>query len=250
MQERYIINYSCISDKGPWRPCNQDNFLCNKTYNSLFVKVTDYPLKGSLSSLSPAILGVFDGMGGEESGELAALFAAETAAGKELSSDLEHDLYDICMDANKRICAYSQENDRGSMGTTAAMVAFGNDRIGICNIGDSKILVVRNGMVKQVSVDHVCEAPPGRKKPLFQNLGIPETEMKIEPYLAKMKYHDGDTILICSDGLTDMVHTDEIVRYLVERDIVAASQDLVGRALQNGGKDNITVIVAKVTLGG
>ena len=249
MPENYAINYSCITDKGPWRKFNQDNFLCGKTYNNLFVKVTEYPLTGTLSSAEPSILGVFDGMGGEQDGELAALFAAETAAKKVLSQDQEKDLLDICFTANKRIYTYAQENERGSMGSTAAMLAFGTDRISLCNIGDSKIFLIRNGTITQISVDHLCDAPPGRKRMLYQNLGIPETDLKIDPNIGYINYKPEDRYIICSDGLTDMVSQDQILYSAMAWDVVNASKDLMMRALQNGGKDNITLIVAHVSRG-
>lgn len=86
----------------------------------------------------------------------------------------------------------------------------------------------------------------GRKPPLSQNLGIRPSELIIDPYAAGFEYHDGDVFLICSDGLTDMVSQDEIAAILRETDYEESANSLLKKAPENGGKDNITIILCKV----
>ena len=95
-------------------------------------------------------------------------------------------------------------------------------------------------------MDHTAPFTFGGKPPLSQNLGIPPDELKIEPYVAKGQYYDGDVYLICSDGLTDMVSEEEIADTLSGRGILEAQKRLLNAALDNGGKDNITIILCKV----
>ena len=95
-------------------------------------------------------------------------------------------------------------------------------------------------------MDHVTFAAFGVKPPLSQNLGIPSNELVIDPYFARGSYNDGDVYLICSDGLTDMVSTDEITEVLVVKPVEEAITQLLKKALANGGKDNTTIILCKI----
>ncbi|MCD8324017.1 MAG: serine/threonine-protein phosphatase [Clostridiales bacterium] len=206
-----------------------------------------FPLNGSLQSDHPALLGVFDGMGGEECGEVAAWLAAKESSEVVIGDDPTEELSVLCRKANYEICRYAEQNGVLSMGTTAALLAFGKREIGLCNIGDSRIFRLRGSDLKQLSVDHVAVAAYGRKPPLSQNLGIPPSEMVIEPYVCRHLYQDGDQYLLCSDGLTDMVSPDDIRRIMTESTEEKTVGRLVKAALAHGGRDNITVILCKIT---
>ncbi len=243
---RYNILYSCISHIGKVRNMNQDNFICNGQV--LKDAGTDEPfvLQGVSSSQGTPLFAVFDGMGGEECGEVAARIAAETASCFELQTDGVQALKKYCTEANDAICRYADKHGITAMGTTAAMLLFANKEILLCNIGDSKIFQISSGELRQISKDHIGVAVFGKKPPLSQNLGIPPADMIIDPFISRGAYHVGDRYLICSDGLTDMVTTDEIVAILKNNSISAASQSLLARALENGGRDNITLILLEI----
>jgi len=133
------------------------------------------------------------------------------------------------------------------MGTTAAMLMCGPKDIFICNVGDSRIYHYVKKNMTQISHDHSAVGITGRKPPLTQNLGIPDTEFVIEPHAAKRAYNNGDRYLICSDGLTDMVSDDEITEIMGSRgNIRDTAQKLMERALERGGIDNITLILCEV----
>ena len=100
--------------------------------------------------------------------------------------------------------------------------------------------------LKQLSVDHVSVSAFGMKPPLSQNLGIPPTEMIIDPYLLELPYKDNDLYLICSDGLTDMVKNEEIAEILKNELPGDAIESLLSKALKAGGRDNITIILCKI----
>lgn len=242
----YTIHYICLSHVGNIRSMNQDNFICNGKYMDLNCKTVLFPLSGSVKSKSRPIFGVFDGMGGEECGEIASFLAAKDAARLSIGKNAVSDFSQFCYQANHNICDYAASHDIFSMGTTAAMLAFTDQGIALCNIGDSKVFRLSEGTLEQISVDHLSKSAYGVKPPLSQNLGIPPDEMMIEPYLAQGDAQDGDMYLICSDGLTDMVSIEEISHVLTAASIREAASLLLDKALANGGKDNITILLCKI----
>ena len=240
---RYKINYSCVSHIGNVRCTNQDNFICDGRYMGLDDVGLTFPLCGVKQSNDISIFGVFDGMGGEECGEIASYIAVRNASTLKIKGDPVKELHQFCQKANNDICDYADRNNISSMGTTAAMLAFTRKEIMLCNIGDTKIFRFSKGVLEQISKDHVSISVFGAKPPLSQNLGIPPDELVIDPYLARGKYFDGDIYLICSDGLTDMVTTEEISEILTVSGIQEGVETLLNKAMKNGGKDNITVIL-------
>lgn len=231
---------------GKCRSMNQDNFICaNKFMDDSDESIT-FPLTGYITCEYPTLMGVFDGMGGEECGEVASLLAVQIASEVSIGEKPIEDLLNFCKNANERICEYASANGIMTMGTTAAILAFTDNEIALCNIGDSKIFRFVDKKLEQISVDHYTVAVHGLKNPLSQNLGIPESEMIIDPYVARGKYNDGDVYLICSDGLTDMVTVEDITQILTETEFNEAVNILLNTALDNGGKDNITIILCKV----
>lgn len=100
--------------------------------------------------------------------------------------------------------------------------------------------------MKQISKDHIVISAFGTKPPLSQNLGISPDQLLIEPYLSHGRYKNGDKYLICSDGLTDMLTLEEIKELLTSQKVEDSASKLVDRALKNGGKDNVTVILLEI----
>ncbi len=243
---QYKIHYSCLSHIGNVRSMNQDNFICDGHYMDMDDMPIAFPLCGTKTSKDRSVFGVFDGMGGEECGEIASYIASKTAAAIEIGKNAATDLSQFCCKANADICDYATLHEVSAMGTTAAMLAFTDKQVVLCNIGDSKIFRLCDGALEQISKDHVAVSAFGVKPPLSQNLGIPPDELVIEPYLARGAYNDGDVYLICSDGLTDMVSAAEIAEVLISKPIEEATTLLLDKALSNGGKDNITIILCKI----
>lgn len=243
------IHYSCVSHKGKCREENQDNFICNGVFQKPGDDKADivaFPLSGTVKNGSPVAFGVFDGLGGEACGEIASRIAAETASEMLWGDDIRVSLQGFCQSANSRICGFSSDNCVGSMGTTAALLVFAPSEIYLCNIGDTKVFRFSEHNLEQISVDHLAMAIYGKKPPLSQNLGIPPDEMLIDPYITKGLYSNGDIYLICSDGLTDMIEEEKIRSVLETEEIESASAILLNAAMEEGGKDNITLILLKV----
>lgn len=242
----YKIHYSCLSHIGNVRSVNQDNFICDGRYMENDGTPIEFPICGTKTSKEVSVFGIFDGMGGEECGEIASYIASKTASDIEIGKDATEALSKFCQKANLAICDYATLHEVSSMGTTAAMLVFTEKEVALCDIGDSKIFRLCDGKLEQISMDHVAVAAFGVKPPLSQNLGIPPNELVIDPYLARGPYNDGDTYLICSDGLTDMVSVEDITEVLNSNPIEDAISTLLDKALADGGKDNTTIILCKI----
>ena len=243
---QYRVSYWCISHIGNVRSINQDNFICDGRFMDVNDEKMEFPLCGTKVSKENSVFGIFDGMGGEECGEVASYIAAKNASTLEIGKDSLTALSRFCQKANTDIYSHANENGISAMGTTAAMLAFTSKGITLCNIGDSKIFRFCDGLLEQISKDHVAVSAFGVKPPLSQNLGIPPTELIIDPYLAQGVYNHGDIYLICSDGLTDMVTSEDITKILISKPIDKAISELLSKALENGGKDNISIILCEI----
>ena len=243
----YPISYACMSHTGRRRRMNQDNFLCVGIYAKPDQPGRGrLPVTGTVTSAETALFGVFDGMGGEERGKMAAYLAAKAAFRTLCSGTPRQMLEAVCRNANADICHFAAENGLGTCGTTAAMLLLTPGGVEVCNIGDSKIFRCGRDGLHQISEDHLSIAPYGEKAPLSQYLGIPPEELTICPYYAALPYAAQDKYLLCSDGLTDMVPQEDIARILAAFPAQQAAQILLQNALDNGGKDNVTLIVLEI----
>lgn len=241
----YRISYVCVSHRGLFRQIHQDNFLCDGHILPHTSRGTVSPIRGIRNAGNDALFGVFDGMGGEEMGEMAAFLAAQTAAQIRLGDQPQDDLLSFCRDASDTLTDYILANRLSAMGTTASVLSFTGAGIWLCHLGDSRIYRLRDGMLKQLTADHVLPWFPGRKPPLALYLGIPQEEEVLTPQILRLMPQAEDIYLICSDGLTDMVSRDEILHILNTTPYEKAAEVLLSRALSNGGRDNVTVITCK-----
>ena len=249
----YQIEYAYTCHIGKIRNNNEDNFWCcgdsleaqNQGMSHIrsgYMKQSEYPL-----------LAVFDGMGGESCGEMAAFLAAEACgehfktAKDGIRNDPEEFLNEICESMNQAICDYGRTNKINSMGTTAALLAFAEDAVYSCNLGDSRIYKSDREKFYQISQDHVLGRSLFGKAPLTQYLGMEEENLQLEPSISRQEIKIGDRFLLCSDGITDMLSDGEIADIL-SRDIPEAKtvDILVDRALKKGGRDNITVVLCEI----
>ena len=249
----YQIEYAYTCHIAKIRNNNEDNFWCcgasleaqNQGMSHIrsgYMKQSEYPL-----------LAVFDGMGGESCGEMAAFLAAEACgehfktAKDGIRNDPEEFLNEICESMNQAICDYGRTNKINSMGTTAALLAFAEDAVYSCNLGDSRIYKSDREKFYQISQDHVLGRSLFGKAPLTQYLGMEEENLQLEPSISRQEIKIGDRFLLCSDGITDMLSDGEIADIL-SRDIPVAKtvEILVDRALKKGGRDNITVVLCEI----
>ena len=197
---------------------------------------------------------VFDGMGGENFGELASFSAAEALRAELpelLASDrpVDEEFKDLSQRLNLAVVAEKERMLTTHMGTTMVSFCFEGDTVWACNLGDSRAYRLRDGVLTQLSEDHVEKwGNHGKKAPLTQHLGIEPEEMLLEPTVVSDRMQDKDQYLLCSDGVTDMLTDEEIAEILGRTGSVEECvKALIAAALDNGGRDNITAILYRVS---
>lgn len=206
-------------------------------------------------------LGVFavaDGMGGHLAGEVASGMAINAV--KRMAA--EHDVASISVmreaveAAHEAILAHAKENPAcAGMGTTLSLMWRGGRYMYIAHVGDSRIYRFGAGGLEQITQDHslveelvrarILTREEARRHPrrniITRALG---TQGDNAPDLLAAERRRGDVWLLCSDGLTGMVSDEEIARTLGEtKDLDAAADSLLARALEAGGRDNVTLIL-------
>lgn len=232
------------TDLGRSREVNEDNILVD-TELGLFI--------------------VADGMGGHEAGEVASSIAVEEIAnyirdqlgcGKETSVVVE----EAIIKANGEIIRNALPLvDEGEMGTTVVLALIAGEQVLVAHVGDSRAYLIANGFMKQLTHDHTFVADwvrEGRitvdearnhasRHGLYSVLGIDD---EIEYESVQWPWNQGSSLLLCSDGLTDMLTDDQIM------DVVNRTEDpqeacnlLVEEANVRGGADNISVIIVSHT---
>lgn len=236
-----FLEHYGLTDAGKVRQNNEDSLLVGEGQDtSLFV--------------------VADGIGGFEAGEVASSIAVETL--KELGPGESFD--DAIHEANRRILSAAQDDDKLSgMGTTVVAIRFsGTDEepvAEIAHVGDSRAYLLRNGELRPLTEDHslVAElvrsgdltraqaAEHPQKNLITRALGAEED---VEVDTTRLPVEAGDRILLCSDGLSDMVSEARISEVLSEpaQNPEALARLLLSEALEAGGTDNITLVLVDV----
>lgn len=251
------ISAYALTNIGRVRAKNQDNFICGSFCSDIDGGKLSHELRTDTSIFG--LFGVFDGMGGQLYGERASRIALDTA--RELTSDYigegpEKLFEKIIALSNERICCEMMDNVKGKMGTTASMLALSDDRYYLTDIGDSPVFLIRDHRMSLISFEHSerhnyeevfgTNYDHSKKFDLTQYLGIIPEEMEIDPYYDSSEAYPGDVFLICSDGLTDMVSEKSILQIVESGMTLKQIGDaLVRMALENGGRDNITVVLVK-----
>lgn len=231
-------------DVGRKRNTNQDFvFVSNKPFGNF-----------------PNLLIVADGMGGHNAGDLASRLAVESLKEHlELHPEgaPEARLKKAIQFANKKLLdASKQDVQLEGMGTTLVVATVIEHTLYFVNIGDSRLYLLNNG-IKQLSKDHSFVQEMVRlgginsedaknhpdKNIITRAVGVKES-VKADFFEYRLK--KGDYILMCTDGLSNMVEDEEMLRIVKSsRDVVEAVERLVERANENGGNDNIGVILTE-----
>ncbi|MDO4868838.1 MAG: SpoIIE family protein phosphatase [Bacillota bacterium] len=255
------IDAAAVTHVGLKRENNEDNFYINGVYKKDVTE--DICICGDTKRRKSYTYAVCDGVGGVDFGELASLHSVEELVNFD-GKDLADRFADFIQAANDRICLDIKANGGKRIGSTAALLFITKKRAGICNIGDSRVYLFHEDELKQISHDHTRRQrmidsgeivensgePAVKDHMLTQFLGVFPTEFKLEPHIVRnIRIKKKDIFLLCSDGLTDMV-SDESLREIIRDNAAESSEkivnELIHAAIQNGGRDNITAIVAKV----
>ncbi len=269
------LEIGAISHRGLSRENNEDSYLAARLCPTLEIVTTSLTTVEGLrrSEGGGYLLIVADGMGGVEGGERASALAVETIEefvrnGSHLERGGEvtrlDELKGAIEQADRTVLAAARDDAKlNGMGTTLTM-AFGfADTFNIVHVGDSRAYHFSEGTLRQITTDHTyvqglvnaglitaLDARTHPKRNVVTNVvGGPEEGIYIETHRIKMA--PDDLLLLCSDGLSEPVDDATIATILQhETDPQAAAQALLEKALEGGGPDNVTVLIAKAHLEG
>ena len=232
-----IAEKAALSDVGRQRQGNEDSFL----------------------ERSP-LFAVADGMGGARAGEVASRLAMEAFEKQLKKADRpEEDIAEVARDANRRIHKMAQEDAAlAGMGTTLVAAYVTGRDVAVGHVGDSRLYRLRNGELERLTQDHSLveefvrqgkltpeEAEVHPQRSIITRALGPEAEVEVDTFTYPGR--GGDVYLICSDGLTGMVSEGEVAEILNERESLEdAAEKLIAAANENGGKDNITVVMFRL----
>lgn len=268
------VRAAARSHVGKVRQNNEDHYLIARLRRAIEVDSTNLNMM-NLPQLREDVGHVFavaDGMGGMASGEEASRLAI--SSGLEILRDASkwhldftdpaeaEDLIATCrryiQQINRRVYEQATRHSQmEGMGTTLSVAYSVGHRLFVIHVGDSRIyLFSEGGGLQQITRDHTVAqdlASTGRiaqsevkshrmRNVLTNYIGSPDEGIEAE--IHRLELTDGDRILLCSDGLTDLVDDSRIADILeLETDAEAASDRLIDAALASGGRDNVTTIV-------
>ena len=255
-----------MTDVGITREHNEDAFAyldltTGRTHAEVHETVIDVGLRG-------IVLVVADGMGGAAAGEIASAMAVEAvldtfraqwmqSVGRDTDTFVET-IRDAADTANHRIFAYAGAHpEHAGMGTTATIAGLLGNSLYLAQVGDSRAYIVRDGVAQQITKDQSLmqqlieagEMTPDqaevseRRNIILQALGPDST---VRPDFTQQPLARGDTLVMCSDGLTTHLRAPDIARIVSAcADPDDACTQLIAAANADGGHDNITVLVAQ-----
>jgi PPM family protein phosphatase len=236
---------ACRTDVGRVRTVNEDRVLVQTEWKGFTLAI------------------VADGMGGHQAGDTASSMAIELIqAGLEhiqegmTPEQLEHALQSAIGFANERIyeIASLQEKYHG-MGTTVVVTLATSEMVSIAYIGDSRAYMFHDGQLRQLTSDHslvnelvrtgqITAEEAGshpRRNVLTRALG---TDSGVEADILHMEWSEGDLLMMCSDGLSNLVNANSLKSALQEdQEPQEITDSLVAQALEAGGDDNISVVI-------
>ena len=236
------IRWAAVTDQGHVRSNNQDAYYAGDR-----------------------LLVVADGMGGMAAGDGASRLAVDAMASLDVAIDNEHQmdaLHKALEVANGRIAEkVSTDSALQGMGTTLTAVIFSGDRAALAHVGDSRAYLLRDGRLNQLTKDDTYVqmlVDQGLIRP-EEAAGHPRRAVvtqalqgePVSPSYVIVEPEAGDRWLLCSDGLTTVVSPERIEAELNEiTDTQDCAEKLLELALHGGGPDNITVIIADLTVDG
>lgn len=215
----------------------------------------------------PYLFAVADGMGGYAAGEIASrstIKAFEAATYSLRHEQGEQNIRKIMLEAfakaNTHVykMAVSNESYTG-MGTTMTALYLPGDGMGYCcHVGDSRLYLYRGGQLEQLTRDHTFVADlqeqgkiteeeafvHPQRHILLQALGVDE---QVEADFFRFRLQPDDRLLLCSDGLSDMLRRKEIADIIGDSDLAQAADRLLEQSLDNGGRDNVSLILIDLT---
>ena len=245
------VKFVARSEIGHARENNEDKFD--------FYEPDEEPLLAARGS----VYLVCDGMGGHNAGQIASELAAKQFlhAYYHLGGAAQEAARHAILQAHHYIAEMASKiPSRYGMGTTLTALILKQDEGILTHVGDSRCYRLREGVLEQLSRDHTLVArlveqgiltpEQARYHPqrnvIRQAVGVADPSEPLEPDIETFPLQEGDLYLLCSDGLTDLVDDAEIEAILRDEPPTRAAWRLVDRALANGGRDNITVVLVQI----
>jgi protein phosphatase len=274
---RVRVEIAARTEVGKVRPNNEDQYLVARLVKVLEVLATSLPddPRPALPDPEGYLMLVADGIGGSAGGERASALAVEAAKTHVLRTakwffrldDPDEEvrirrLRETLEELDRRIIAEAEADPSlHGMGTTLTTASSIGAEAFIVHVGDSRAYLFRQGRLKQVTQDHTFaqflletgylrpeEVRTHRARHVLTNALGGHRGVRAEMH--KLHLADGDRLLLCTDGLTDLVEDEAIAEILRLRPRAEeACGALVDVALERGGKDNVTVVVAAYAIG-
>lgn len=208
----------------------------------------------------PNLFLVADGMGGHQAGDYASRCAVETILEEVRRAENTNSaevLIAAIQSANKKILTYSAEDEKlRGMGTTIVAATCEGNRLAVANVGDSRLYVINREEIRQITQDHSfveemvryggISREQARRHPdrniITRAVGVADN-LKVDCFFVTLQ--ENDKVLLCTDGLTNMLDDSEIQGIVAgeEGNIRSRAETLVETANNNGGRDNISVIL-------
>lgn len=264
-----ILKICGSSDIGNKRDHNEDAFIVGNLIESKETLYLEIPIESSVIRNYGLLVCCADGMGGHNAGEVASDLALNLLSRQLMSIRKERFQADEVIDILSKAIVFSHEallemskrsTDYSGMGTTLAGLFFCKDTLYTFHAGDSRIYRLRNGGLLPLTKDHSLvqmllntgqiseeEALMHPQRNIITN-SLGGGDSKCEPEITdKYGYFEDDIFLICSDGLTDMLDDESIAAVLIDSASMQEKvSNLINRANERGGDDNITIILIKV----
>ena len=269
--------FGALTHPGNVRENNEDHYLILKLgrdHEVLFTNVAEGNLPLRFKEWGYVML-VADGLGGEAKGELASSLALSAAVqlllrfGKwnlRINDDIAKEIMqraELLYTRISKVVADRAESDplKQRMGTTLTMTFTAGNELFVAHVGDSRVYLFRNRKLHRLTHDQTYAqllADMGQisqaevethqmRNVLTEAIGIGEGKLDVQ--VKRLQLDDGDCLLLCTDGLTDMVEEDAIAGVLIKETRPAeACAKLVNAALENGGMDNVTVLVGRYSI--
>jgi serine/threonine protein phosphatase PrpC len=268
------FEFAAVTDRGKVRTNNEDHFLVSQVSRRQQTLSTNVPgdqLPAQSGEDGYAMV-VADGMGGMAAGDVASRLAISAGIqifhrspkwGFKINKKEARELFERISEHLRKIdqtltdCSEADHRLFG-MGTTLTVTYSVGIDLFVVHLGDSRVYLFRGGQLQQLTRDHTVaqamadagyiapeEVRHHRKRHVLTNF-LGGHHGKVKGDVRWLRLRDDDRLLLCSDGLTDMVDDDTIARILQKHEQpVDAAQTLLAQALNRGGLDNITIIVAR-----
>ena len=255
------ITLSARTDVGRVRGHNEDAYIALDLARA-DVQVGNGELVELEVGPQGALVGVSDGMGGSQAGEIASAMVVQSldqSLRAESHSSPDDILKEAVERANREVHEAGREPGRAGMGATLTAVLVRDTHAHIASVGDSRAYLLREGRLRQMTRDQSYvqvlldaglikeqdAAHSAFSSIILQSMGQKED---VQVALGRLELRRGDRLLICSDGVTGHLNDTDLAEVLKSRDSVdVITQRLVDMANERGGSDNITAVVADVT---